>query len=315
MRQSQDDTPYVVDPEEYALLEKLEKNARKVDNDKETTIHRNTENLIRSVSIRNLGSDYESLGKQVLQEQRVVEQKDYSGSFETIDEDLLVFALDSVEQQYLSSNRTENSKQLVTNSVNQPSWQVYSNQRQFVSCSKTSFETNSNENELEKPDSLCETGVRPQKQSIERYLPTISPSSNNIASSNSCAELTSPKIRNFQTTLDSVTDCLWFPSKSSKKLSQNVSLDIDAARSWIFPTNIPERAYQFNIVRSALACNTLVCLPTGLGKTFIAAVVMYNFLRWYPEGKVSELLVSIFFQKLVCRLFLWHLRNLWFDSR
>lgn len=27
-------------------------------------------------------------------------------------------------------------------------------------------------------------------------------------------------------------------------------------------------------------------LPTGLGKTFIAAVVMYNFFRWYPQGKV-----------------------------
>ncbi len=29
-----------------------------------------------------------------------------------------------------------------------------------------------------------------------------------------------------------------------------------------------------------------VCLPTGLGKTFIAAVVMYNFYRWYPQGKL-----------------------------
>lgn len=27
-------------------------------------------------------------------------------------------------------------------------------------------------------------------------------------------------------------------------------------------------------------------MPTGLGKTFIAAVVMYNFYRWYPTGKV-----------------------------
>lgn len=27
-------------------------------------------------------------------------------------------------------------------------------------------------------------------------------------------------------------------------------------------------------------------LPTGLGKTFIAAVVMYNFYRWYPHGKI-----------------------------
>lgn len=27
-------------------------------------------------------------------------------------------------------------------------------------------------------------------------------------------------------------------------------------------------------------------LPTGLGKTFIAAVVMYNIFRWYPTGKI-----------------------------
>lgn len=27
-------------------------------------------------------------------------------------------------------------------------------------------------------------------------------------------------------------------------------------------------------------------LPTGLGKTFIAAVIMYNFYRWYPLGKI-----------------------------
>ena len=26
-----------------------------------------------------------------------------------------------------------------------------------------------------------------------------------------------------------------------------------------------------------------MCLPTGLGKTLIAAVVMHNFARWFPE--------------------------------
>ena len=46
------------------------------------------------------------------------------------------------------------------------------------------------------------------------------------------------------------------------------------------------RSYQFDIVKSCLFNNTLVCLPTGLGKTFIAAVVMYNFYRWYPQGKI-----------------------------
>jgi ERCC4-related helicase len=57
-------------------------------------------------------------------------------------------------------------------------------------------------------------------------------------------------------------------------------------QTWIYPSNMPDREYQRQIVFNCLFKNTLVCLPTGLGKTFIAAVVMYNFLRWYPSGKV-----------------------------
>jgi hypothetical protein len=37
------------------------------------------------------------------------------------------------------------------------------------------------------------------------------------------------------------------------------------------------------MLQTALLSNTLVCLPTGLGKTLIAAVVMHNFARWFPE--------------------------------
>ena len=62
--------------------------------------------------------------------------------------------------------------------------------------------------------------------------------------------------------------------------------DAEAGRQWIYPVNYPIRDYQFNIVQKCLFKNTLVCLPTGLGKTFIAAVVMFNFYRWYPSGKV-----------------------------
>ncbi|KAM3967171.1 LOW QUALITY PROTEIN: FA complementation group M [Aphomia sociella] len=57
-------------------------------------------------------------------------------------------------------------------------------------------------------------------------------------------------------------------------------------RTWIYPTNYPVRDYQFNIIKAAILKNTLVSLPTGLGKTFIAAVIMYNFYRWYPLGKI-----------------------------
>ena len=62
--------------------------------------------------------------------------------------------------------------------------------------------------------------------------------------------------------------------------------DLEAGNVWIYPTNYPIRDYQFSIVKEALQRNTLVTLPTGLGKTFIAAVLMYNFYRWYPQGKV-----------------------------
>lgn len=59
-----------------------------------------------------------------------------------------------------------------------------------------------------------------------------------------------------------------------------------AGSIWIYPTNYPVRGYQMRMARAALLANTLVCLPTGLGKTFVAAVVMYNFYRWFPSGKV-----------------------------
>ena len=45
------------------------------------------------------------------------------------------------------------------------------------------------------------------------------------------------------------------------------------------------RQYQFDIVKTCLLYNTLVCLPTGLGKTLIASVIMYNFSLWF-KGKI-----------------------------
>ncbi|KAJ3069016.1 hypothetical protein HDU98_007904 [Podochytrium sp. JEL0797] len=57
-------------------------------------------------------------------------------------------------------------------------------------------------------------------------------------------------------------------------------------RHWLYPANKPNREYQFNIINASMFQNTLVALPTGLGKTFIAAVVMFNFYRWFPEGKI-----------------------------
>ncbi|KAK4188376.1 ATP-dependent DNA helicase MPH1 [Podospora australis] len=64
-------------------------------------------------------------------------------------------------------------------------------------------------------------------------------------------------------------------------------LDHDELSTWVYPLNLgPIRDYQFNIVSHGLFNNTLVALPTGLGKTFIAATVMLNFFRWTKNGKI-----------------------------
>lgn len=76
----------------------------------------------------------------------------------------------------------------------------------------------------------------------------------------------------------SITQC--------KQTEHIAGFDVEAGNIWIYPTNYPIRDYQFQIVKNALMMNTLVTLPTGLGKTFIAAVLMYNYYRWYPHGKV-----------------------------
>ncbi|XP_021847938.1 DEAD-box ATP-dependent RNA helicase FANCM isoform X2 [Spinacia oleracea] len=65
-----------------------------------------------------------------------------------------------------------------------------------------------------------------------------------------------------------------------------VDIDPEAAKTWIYPDNVSRREYQLSIAKTALFSNTLVALPTGLGKTLIAAVVMFNYFRWFPEGKI-----------------------------
>jgi len=61
----------------------------------------------------------------------------------------------------------------------------------------------------------------------------------------------------------------------------------DALQTWIYPTNLGSiREYQYGIVAKGLYHNLLVALPTGLGKTFIAATVMLNWLRWTQDAQI-----------------------------
>ncbi|KAL0939259.1 ATP-dependent DNA helicase mph1 [Colletotrichum truncatum] len=65
------------------------------------------------------------------------------------------------------------------------------------------------------------------------------------------------------------------------------ALDREAMKTWLYPTNLgATRDYQFSIVKNGLFNNTLVALPTGLGKTFIAATVMLNYYRWTKDAKI-----------------------------
>lgn len=57
--------------------------------------------------------------------------------------------------------------------------------------------------------------------------------------------------------------------------------------TWVYPLNLGAiRDYQYTIVKNGLFKNTLVALPTGLGKTFIAATVILNYLRWTKDAQV-----------------------------
>ncbi|KAI9758383.1 MAG: 3'-5' DNA helicase [Lichina confinis] len=65
------------------------------------------------------------------------------------------------------------------------------------------------------------------------------------------------------------------------------ALNQDALGAWVYPMNLGAvRDYQYNIVQKGLFHNLLVALPTGLGKTFIAATIMLNWFRWTTKSQI-----------------------------
>ncbi|CRL25409.1 DNA helicase, ATP-dependent, RecQ type, bacterial [Penicillium camemberti] len=78
----------------------------------------------------------------------------------------------------------------------------------------------------------------------------------------------------------------WGPSEKTEPPTQH-KLVTDALDTWVYPTNLGKtRDYQFNITQAGLFHNLLVALPTGLGKTFIAATIMLNWFRWTKDSQI-----------------------------
>ncbi|KAL1631338.1 3'-5' DNA helicase [Diplodia seriata] len=78
-----------------------------------------------------------------------------------------------------------------------------------------------------------------------------------------------------------------WPAANKDEPPTHHKIDLEAMKTWVYPTNLGSiREYQFNIVHRGLYHNLLVALPTGLGKTFIAATIMLNFLRWTTEAQI-----------------------------
>ncbi|KAK9325156.1 P-loop containing nucleoside triphosphate hydrolase protein [Lipomyces orientalis] len=75
---------------------------------------------------------------------------------------------------------------------------------------------------------------------------------------------------------------LWAPRPQISHHSLNQA----ALDTWVYPTNVAIRDYQRNIAERSLLNNVLCALPTGLGKTLIAAVVMLNWYRWTADSKI-----------------------------
>ena len=78
-----------------------------------------------------------------------------------------------------------------------------------------------------------------------------------------------------------------WPVANREEPATHHKLDIEAMKTWVFPMNLGGiRDYQYSIVARGLYHNLLVALPTGLGKTFIAATIMLNWFRWTRDAQI-----------------------------
>ncbi|ORZ19347.1 hypothetical protein BCR42DRAFT_409611 [Absidia repens] len=176
---------------------------------------------------------------------------DFGDDFDDFDVDALVQAADTVEKQKATSTTTFGGKQV------QSSLSAH--------FGNTSTTTNA-----------------PQAMSSTLNQPTGSNHHSNLSNTANATAGSSNARITFGMPEDMEDPTPPAPPPSDAKTFH--PFDSSNLPTWIYPTNHPIRGYQFNIVRKALFSNTLVSIPTGLGKTFIAAVVMYNYFRWFPNS-------------------------------
>lgn len=78
-----------------------------------------------------------------------------------------------------------------------------------------------------------------------------------------------------------------WPMANKEETPTHHKLDREALTTWVYPMNVGTiREYQYSIVARGLYHNMLVALPTGLGKTFIAATIMLNWFRWTVQSQI-----------------------------
>lgn len=54
-----------------------------------------------------------------------------------------------------------------------------------------------------------------------------------------------------------------YPLSTTQEPPTHHKIDVEAAKTWLYPSNISHRDYQYTIVHKALFSNILVALPTG----------------------------------------------------
>lgn len=78
-----------------------------------------------------------------------------------------------------------------------------------------------------------------------------------------------------------------WPLANREEAPTHHKMEREALNTWVYPTNLGTiRDYQYSIVARGLYHNMLVALPTGLGKTFIAATIMLNWFRWTTDAQI-----------------------------